>query len=378
LKKQFDEKLFQAFQANLLSLISHELRTPLTGVMNSINLLKEGGHTPDLLEELISMAFRNTHKLNQSLSAILDVASIESGAFVVRLKEVKLRRLLKRRAEVHLSLLKELKIETPSGFMSLQDKNDDAIVLADPSRRSRVFDLCFQVVSDWISEHRKFELSLNQNTVEFLFDFNPSHKDDFIQTWKLIEDPKTLNDGFSLIAFSATLQTQEGFLSRSREGLGSELMLIQYIMKLHKGSFHYEFLGSKLKLQLVFPQMTSLAAVREVVSSRVYDSTHGLKSLALAMIQAPLESDLEEFQKKVQKALFRSADAAYRITENHTIALVLDDCKKEDAPLLLKRISSQLGEGEFSMAYLSCPEDGTDPDYLLELVLEKLKLSKLQ
>jgi len=92
-----DTELFQAFQSNLLSLISHELRTPLTGIINALGVIDNEGTSSEMGKEFLSIARRNAQQLNHSLSSLLDLAAIESGAFHVRFTEIDLRRLVQQR-----------------------------------------------------------------------------------------------------------------------------------------------------------------------------------------------------------------------------------------------------------------------------------------
>ena len=49
----------------------------------------------------------------------------------------------------------------------------------------------------------------------------------------------------------------------------------------------------------------------------------------------------------------------------------MDDCKKEDLPRLLSRISKGVGF-ELKVGVASCPEEGIDPDVLIEVASRKL------
>jgi signal transduction histidine kinase len=127
-----DETLFRAFQSNLLSLISHELRTPLTGILNALTALEDNSIDGALSSgELVKMARQNAQRLHQALVALLDLASLESGTFHARLREVDLIRLVRRWVGTGEPLFKDRGLRAK---VTHDEGTPLAAVLADPQK----------------------------------------------------------------------------------------------------------------------------------------------------------------------------------------------------------------------------------------------------
>jgi cytochrome c oxidase cbb3-type subunit I/II len=72
-------------------------------------------------------------------------------------------------------------------------------------------------------------------------------------------------------AFSGVLQSEQAFLSRAEEGLGSEYLLIHEIMRLHQGRFLAQRQGNQVGLVLELSAPDSEEMLRSVLLSRAYE-----------------------------------------------------------------------------------------------------------
>ncbi len=70
-------------KSEFLAIMSHEIRTPLSGVMGMLQLLREPGHENEQAE-WVRAALEASRHLNQILSDVLDISSIESGKMHLR------------------------------------------------------------------------------------------------------------------------------------------------------------------------------------------------------------------------------------------------------------------------------------------------------
>jgi hypothetical protein len=176
------------------------------------------------------------------------------------------------------------------------------------------------------------------------------------------------------------LQSEQAFLTRMEEGLGSEFLLVHEIMRLHKGTFGGQRQGREVTLALELPELSSEEGLMAVLASRAYEVSTELASVALVLLPIPPGAGRpEEFAEEVRKNLFRTTDAVYLLKERGRIALVLDDCKSEDAPRLMDRITQKLKKtGGRPLAYgvAQCPSDGLDPGQLLPLAESRLKAAR--
>lgn len=380
--KPSDEKLFQTFQSNLLSLISHELRTPLTGILNSLNLLDESFQQPELtdqggftLEELIQMAKRNAQRLHHTLASLLDLAAMESGTFHVRLKEADLPRIVQKRLDSYRTNLEaaHLKIE----LTKIQEKQPEQLdhpVLLDSQKFGRVVDLCLQIVLNHGLQGTPIHFRVGSNQLVIRFHINPLLVDPWKDAW--LEASAGVQSGLASTGslFGSALRSEEAFLSRNREGLGSEIFLILEIIRRHQGTFQYELNGEEMALRITVPHLSSIESLRAVLMARIYEHSTDLGSVALSLIQIPKKDDLSVFRSKIRKCLFRASDAVYSLPEQHRLAVVLNDCKPEDGPRLIERIQKTLGT-KLDFGLVTCPDEGSDPDLLLGLAEKRLQKS---
>jgi hypothetical protein len=361
-----DEALFRAFQANLLSLISHELRTPLTGILNSLSVLEEGAATSDFSsEELIKMARQNAQRLHRTLTTLLDLASLESGTFHVRLRETDLIKLVSGRLEMHQSVLRDRSLPV-SKIMSV-----GAPVLADPQKFARAIDLCFQILIPRVEQASQLTVRAEGFSVQFEFTLAPGMETLWDTAWTQALAGHHGGVTSPTSAFAGVLQSEQAFLTRMEEGLGSEFLLIHEIIRQHKGRFAATREGRAVTLAIELPQLTSEVALQSVLSSRAYDASNELRSVTLILLGTQAATPADHLAKLIKPCLFRASDAVYALPELKRVALVLDDCRPEYVAPLLGRIENALGMKVLS-GIAHCPVDGHDPVRLVELAKKRL------
>lgn len=344
-------------------MISHELRTPLTGILNSLRVLQEGAVPEGFSQpELIDMAARNAERLHQTLAVLLDLAALDEGSFQVRLKEVDLGRVLSGRLDLFRAALAKKRIH-----VTLAQEGEAMAILADPQKLGRAFELAFSLVSGSATPGKTIEILLREREAEFRFEIESAHAEEW---QKLFAEGERAPQS----AFQAAHQSEQRFLSRPKEGLGSEFLLIHEIARRHQGSFRQQIRGASVHWIWNFPELSSEEALRNVLQSRAYRMASELGSVALALVAVPKGQEVGDLRRRLRDALFRSSDAVYALPASRRIALVMDDCKKEDAPHLLRRIEKEIGQ-KLTTGVVCCPEEGSDPEYLLELASSRLSHS---
>lgn len=371
--------LARDFQSNLLSLISHELRTPLMGIINSVTLLEEGRSVSPLsASELISIARRNAQRLESSLNSLLDLAAVEAGLFFVRLREIDFPRFVERKLETSQRFLDERGIELRiESAIKNEAKRAMFPVLADPLRLGRALDLTVEVLSSRLPAQTPVKVRISTAQVGFQFAV-AEHE---IKFWKesFSESKKPLSSErfFQGPAFHGTFRTQAEFLTRSAEGLGSEFVLVQEIMKRHKGEFKIsaEKKGAfgEVKLDFELPELNSVESLITALGSRTASVSQELRSVSLGLVSVPKSENVDAFKNHIRANLFRASDAVYPLPDKNQVALMLEDCRPEDAPALLERIGKTLGV-KFEFGVVSSPQDGTDPELLLELAERRINI----
>ncbi len=380
------ESRLKAFQSNLLSLVSHELRTPLMGVLNSLSLLKEGFASSELrkrspeisgmpVQELLDTAARNALRLERNLASLLDLAAIESMNFHLRMKELDLQRVVQ--ARVTQNALKGLPLE-----IRIEDASPrHHAVLGDPAKLGRAVDLVFELFEGFGA--RKLTATIDRAEASFESELSAESQEEWESSWEEAGLAAASGLGSPASAFASggviaqATRSEEAFLGRSREGLGTEMLLLHEIVRRHGGTLSKRCRPSGgrrsvMELHLALPLLSSDESLRKVLSTRALAVSNELQSVGLVMIRIPEALEAEAFQTSLRQALFRSSDQAYATEDGKRVVLVLDDCKREDIPKLMQRIQKNVGT-ELRFGIASCPEDGLDPTELLSLASGRMK-----
>lgn len=165
---------------------------------------------------------------------------------------------------------------------------------------------------------------------------------------------------------------EEMFLSRKEEGLGSELLLVHEILRMHQGRLLQRIEGERVFLELQLADLNSLESLRAVLSARSEQIATGIGSVALALLKTPSGLTVEKFRNEVKSKLFRTTDAVYPLPSEDQIALVMDDCSPLDATRLVTRIQTSLGK-TIAHGIAVFPQEAGDSDLLIRIASERLK-----
>ncbi len=334
------------------------------GIQNALSMLSELQTQSETQPELIKMAQQNARRLLNTLTSLLDLAAIESGTFHAKLREVDLHRL------VHASV-KAQDLKTQDIHVDIRQKNAAAI-LGDPQKISRAFDLCLQGILLRIEPSSTINIGIDAHQMICTFQLATNAE----QTWDSIWSQALMGFEGGVAApgsaFAGVLQSEQAFLSRMEEGLGSEWILIHEIMKLHESKFSAQRKGREVSIHFQFKTLSSEEAVRAVLLARSFEVTTAVGSLGFVLIQAEKNTSLPEFRERIKANLFRASDAIYLLPNTHELAMVLDDCKQESIPLLLKRIEKALGT-QLHYGFAHCPTDGLDPGQLMDFARQRLR-----
>lgn len=373
-----DEALFRAFQSNLLSLISHELRTPLTGILNALTVLKDspepmpGMRSPadqSWSTEMLSMAWRNAQRLHQVLADLLDLAALESGTFHARLREVDFATLVGVRLQAQKIWLKEQGLSLQVEEVGHRGPGHEAApILADPQKLARAIDLCLQIAAAKADREKPVKLRISSTGMTLQFSVRPSAREQWESSWTQAQVGAESGLLSPMSAFVGTLQSQEAFLSRMEEGLGSEFLLLQEILRIHQGRFEG---GKPGVLRLELPEMSSEEGLEAVLTSRTEQAAVGLSSVSVALIRIPPGQDLAVFRRALKDTLFRSSDAVYSLPKLGAVAVVLDDCRAEDARKIVERMVQKF-RAALRFGTATCPTDSCEAAELIALAQKRL------
>lgn len=339
------------------------------GILNSLGVLVDGSIEGMSTKELTHMAWQNAQKLHRTLGALLDLAALESHTFHVKLREIDLDRVVRSKIEERKKWLTDSSLGCE--IESLAGGGNEIPVLADPLKFARAIELALEVSSLRASTAHSIQIRISSTRVDFGFSVEGGKEALWDNAW--LQAQAGFHGGVASpsSAFAGVMQSEEKFLTRSEEGLGSELLILHEIMRLHSGKLLGKRVGAQVQLSLWLPELSSEDGVRAVLASRSYGAASDLSSVVLAIVGLPKGEVLKTFRSRLKQCLFRSSDAVYALPEKDQLALVMDDCKPEDAPALLKRLESKVGQNlKFGLAHF--PTDSLDPDQLLKLAEKRL------
>lgn len=81
-----EHKRIEQMKNQFVSMVSHELRTPLTAISGALGLMGGGalGPVPDALQNMLTIARENSHKLSQLINDLLDIDKLVAGKMQFR------------------------------------------------------------------------------------------------------------------------------------------------------------------------------------------------------------------------------------------------------------------------------------------------------
>ena len=304
------EQLFKSFQSNLVSLVSHELRTPLMGILNALAALDEQGEPLGGMSraEALEMARLQSSRLESALSTVLDLAAWEAGSLQIERREGDFEKLAGpvfgiSSAGSAARLIDEARLRR--ALLRLKELLDTFGVLATPALESGVLELSLEVRDAESAE---------------LWD----------KLWHEAQVARAAHASLPLHVFAGVLQNEQGFLSRTREGLGAELHLVAQILAQHEARFEARRQGLKISVSIELPPIEGRARVIQMLRGRIWR----------AGVSEPAEISLRACKGQVAGSF-----------------------------ALEGGIWLEVASGVRSGGWIRCPLDGVDAAALLELAL---------
>ncbi len=95
-----ERRAVERMKDEFISTVSHELRTPLTSILGSLNLvINASTGLPEHVKKLVDIAYRNSERLSDLVSDLLDIERIETGKMTFEFTAVELMPLVERAIE---------------------------------------------------------------------------------------------------------------------------------------------------------------------------------------------------------------------------------------------------------------------------------------
>ncbi len=360
---------------DLLSLVSHELRTPLSSIINALRMLKEEDLGLADRAKFLDMASRNAERLNSTLSQLLDLSRLVSGRLVCRFHETSLKQLLIAQTE-------HFQEEVTKSGRSLSitgDLDRLPVILGDAPRLEKVVSSLFENAIRFSPQTSKISFSVK---TEVKSSGLPSAlaqgklgRHEFI----LLELTNTIarvtgSDPGPRDAIFKIFGQQEAILDRVHEGVGGSLAIGAEVVKQHGGGLFAEVTGDgveKFRVWMALPVLKSEEALMKVLESRLFGLRTEVGAISVMILEVEPRS-VKPVHEALKSALFRASDTVYSLAERNQVAVLMDDCKKPDSSKIVRRLLQSLGAESAKflatarVGLASSPEDGTEPDKILD------------
>lgn len=358
---------------DLLSLISHELRTPLSSVLNALRILKEDELSAPERSKFLAMAFRNAEKLNATLSQLLDLSKIVSGRLVCRFQEMSLRQIVQ-------AQLEEFEIEAMKLGRRIKVTGaveELPVVLGDAPRIAQLVRSLFENALRFSPDESRIDFTIRTAVSRAMLS-----KGDAINIGGLaraaefivLELENRVDAAAAPVDAGAIFDVfsqQESVLDRAHEGVGGSLAIAAEVARQHGGKMHARVDDGKFTVWLVLPILRSEAAFLKVLESRLFALKTEIGATSLVVFKLG-PSDVRAVHEGLRHALFRASDTVYGLEESNEVTVLMDDCKKVDAPKIVRRLIESLGPAAAGLlksakvGLANSPDDGTEPLVLLE------------
>lgn len=358
--KKVSRSVIERTKHDLLSLVSHELRTPLTGVLNALKMLSGEDILPKEREMFVGMALRNAERLNSTLNELLDLSKLVSGRLVCRFQEVSLKTVL-------LPIVDRFcdRANAAGYKLSANIDRELPVILGDAFRLEQVFRAICENALKFATPGGKLVVRVAVERVgKIVFELsNPTSS-------KISE--KELKEIFSVFS------QRESVLDRVHEGVGGSLAIASETVLQHEGLLDAKLQNGHFSVRVELPVLDNERALIKVLESRIYALRTELGATSLLILEVPVKS-FQAIVSTLRSALFRASDAVYTLPRAGQVAVVMDDCKKADAPKIVARLFEEMNREAAKFltnaraGLASFPEDSTDPEELLVLARQRLE-----
>lgn len=308
-----------------------------------------------MFAELLSIAKRNVQRLQNTLASVLDLAELESGTFHARLREMDLVKSVRLALESSQPILSDRKIKT-----EMRERLEmSAPILADPAKLSRALEMMVNIISLWGEQGTALDVELTPHQVSFWFRLEKSSEPLWENYWSQAMVGFQSGVLSPSSAFAGTVGDEREFLTRTKEGLGSDLLLIHQIQKIHDGEFKMERRDGLVGLFLILPKLEQERQLLTVLASRIFEHSSGIGVVSLFYFKKPANLSKESVLVKLQDLLSKETDAVYVLDSTQEVFVIADDLKRDAVIEFSRKILTSL-DTKLDVKYVTAPDDGVD------------------
>ncbi|MEX0268083.1 PAS domain S-box protein [Leptolyngbyaceae cyanobacterium UHCC 1019] len=340
-----------------LAIVSHELRSPINSILGWANLLRTRSLDPTILPRALEVIERNARSQSQLIEDLLDVSRIVYGKLQITVAPVQLASVIQAALEVVRPMAEAKSIQitcTQTTDQSGEGKNYPLLqVLGDFNRLQ-------QIVLNLLSNAIKFTPHAGHVNVNLkAVGKNPSSEPHAISCpayaqLTVTDTGKGINPEFIPYVFDRFRQANTG-TTKSYEGLGLGLAIVQHLLELHGGSITAASNGEGqgAAFTIVLPLLENDDVDIEGQSNKNYafptlnpPSTSNLPLAGISVLIVDDQADACEFamialeQAGADVAAVSSSQRALQALNTHKVDILVSDISMpaEDGYTLLRRV----------------------------------------
>ena len=220
------------------------------------------------------------------------------------------------------------------------------------------------IVSLWGEQGSSVTVDLTPHSATFWFKLEKSSESTWEDYWSqaLVGFQSGVLSPAS--AFAGTVANENDFLTRTKEGLGSDLLLIHQIQKIHDGDFKMERRDGLVGLILSLPRLEQERQLLTVLASRIFEHSSGIGVVSLFRFEKPKNISKESVLVKIQDMLSKETDAVYVLDATQEVFVIADDLKRELVLEFSQKIREVL-DANIEVKFATAPYDGVDAEKLV-------------
>jgi PAS domain S-box-containing protein len=153
-------------KSEFISIASHQLRTPLSAINTYASMLSSGykGELNDGQQEDMKIILSAVERMNELITALLDISKLEAGALHVKLKEANIMQLLKLTLDQLNQFARSKEID-----LSLDVAEEDIVMQCDPLLLGEIYSNLISNAIKYTPQKGKVTISLKKKNQEVLF-----------------------------------------------------------------------------------------------------------------------------------------------------------------------------------------------------------------
>jgi two-component system phosphate regulon sensor histidine kinase PhoR len=229
---------------DFISNVSHELRTPLTSISGYLEtLLEDPNPKPETTREFLAIILKNSNRMNRLTEDLLELASVESPDYRLRLQPIRASMLLEDAIESLAGMVVDSGVELESGAGPAN------LVMADPDAMTQVFGNLIENAMKYGKSGKRIVVSALAHDAEVEFvvqDFGPGmayeHLGRIFERFYRVDKARSRDSG----------------------GTGLGLAIVKHIVQAHGGRIWAESeLGHGAAFHFTLPVVPEPQAVRD-------------------------------------------------------------------------------------------------------------------